>query len=102
MFFQSGAVIGFVSILLITLYLKRLGYLDSVNESHIHDLGKYVFIFFGMDLYVVFSIYVNLVFKYSRGSKAYFTTRLEVENYKFLFWFRVLHQLFISYHTFNE
>ena len=88
--FSEWAVIGFVSILLITLYLKRLGYLESVNESHIHDLGKYVFkIFFSLDLYVVLSIYVNLVFKYSRGSKATLFFRLEVENYKFLFWFRV-------------
>ena len=43
--FSECFVIGFVTILLITLYLKRLGYLESVNESHIHDLGKYVFAF---------------------------------------------------------
>ena len=62
----SECVIGFVTILLITLYLKRLGYLESVNESHIHDLGKYVFgFFFSLDIYVVLSIYVNMVRKYT-------------------------------------
>ena len=55
MFFPNETVIGFVSILLITLYLKRLGYLDSVNESHIHDLGKYVFAFSLVWTYMWFS-----------------------------------------------
>jgi hypothetical protein len=43
--FAEWAVIGFATILLIPLYLKRLGYLETVNESHIHDLGKWVFAF---------------------------------------------------------
>ena len=38
-----------------TPYLKRLGYLESVN-GHIHDLGNMFLHFLSLDLYVVFSI----------------------------------------------
>ena len=43
--FAEWAAIGFTTILLFTLYLKRQGYLKDVNESHIHDLGKWIFAF---------------------------------------------------------
>ena len=87
--FSEWAVIGFVSILLITLYLKRLGYLESVNESHIHDLGKYVFAFSLVWTYMWFSQFMLIWYSNIPEEVAYFTARLEVENYKFLFWFRV-------------
>ena len=89
MFFSEWNVIGFVSILLITLYLKRLGYLESVNESHIHDLGKYVFAFSLVWTYMWFSQFMLIWYSNIPEEVAYFTARLEVENYKFLFWFRV-------------
>ena len=87
--FSEWAVIGFVTILLITLYLKRLGYLESVNESHIHDLGKYVFAFSLVWTYMWFSQFMLIWYANIPEEVAYFYDRLELENYKFLFWFRV-------------
>jgi len=87
--FSEWAVIGFVAILLITLYLKRLGYLEHVNESHIHDLGKYVFAFSLVWTYMWFSQFMLIWYSNIPEEVAYYTARLEVENYKFLFWFRV-------------
>ncbi|MDA7729150.1 quinol:cytochrome C oxidoreductase, partial [Flavobacteriales bacterium] len=43
--FAEWAAIGFTTILLFTLYLQKQGYLKDVNESHIHDLGKWIFAF---------------------------------------------------------
>lgn len=87
--FSEWAVIGFVAILLITLYLKRLGYLEHVNESHIHDLGKYVFAFSLVWTYMWFSQFMLIWYSNIPEEVAYYTARLEVKNYKFLFWFRV-------------
>ena len=40
----SGMFVSCIIVaLLLTLYLKSLGYLKEVNDSHIHDLGKWTF-----------------------------------------------------------
>ncbi len=41
--FASMFVSGITTIALITIYLKSKGYLDVVNDSHIHDLAKFMF-----------------------------------------------------------
>jgi hypothetical protein len=41
--FASMIVSGVTTIALITIYLKSKGYLEFVNDSHIHDLGKFMF-----------------------------------------------------------
>ena len=74
--FASFFVSGITVIAMITLYLKSKGYLENVNTSHIHDLAKFMFgmsIFF---IFMVFSIYVDLVFKYPRRGYL-FVTRIE-------------------------
>ena len=53
--FSEWAAIGFTTILLFTLYLKRKGYLQDVNDSHIHDLGKWIFAFSLVWTYIWFS-----------------------------------------------
>ena len=88
--FAEWAAIGFATILLITLYLKRLGHLENVNESHIHDLGKWVFAFSLVWTYMWFSQFMLIWYANIPEEVAYFTARLEVENYKFLFWFSMI------------
>ena len=88
--FSEWAVTGFATILLITLYLKRKGYLPHVNSSHIHDLGKYVFAFSLVWTYMWFSQFMLIWYANIPEEVAYFTWRLELDNYKFLFWFRVV------------
>ena len=34
---------GMIMVMMITLYLRKSGYLPFVNESHIHDVGKWMF-----------------------------------------------------------
>ncbi len=41
--FASMFVSGITVIAIITIYLKSKGYLEEVNDSHIHDLAKFMF-----------------------------------------------------------
>ncbi len=41
--FASMMVSGITVILIVTVYLKSKGYLPNVKQSHIHDLGKFMF-----------------------------------------------------------
>ncbi len=41
--FASMMVTGVTTILIVTVYLKSKGYLPHVKQSHIHDLGKFMF-----------------------------------------------------------
>jgi hypothetical protein len=88
--FAEWAAIGFTTILLFTLYLQRQGYLKDVNESHIHDLGKWIFAFSLVWTYIWFSQFMLIWYANIPEEVTYFTARLEVENYKFLFWFSLI------------
>ena len=88
--FAEWAAIGFTTILLFTLYLKRQGYLQEVNENHIHDLGKWIFAFSLVWTYIWFSQFMLIWYANIPEEVAYYTARLEVHNYKFLFWFSTL------------
>jgi len=56
-------VSGITVIALITIYLKSKGLLTDVNNSHIHDLAKFMF---GISIFwtylLVLTVYVNMVF----------------------------------------
>ena len=56
--FASWFVAGLAVITLITLELKKLGYLEKVNENHIHDLGKFVFAFSVFWTYIWFAQFI--------------------------------------------
>ncbi len=88
--FSDWATIGSTTILLFTLYLKRMGYLENVNENHIHDLGKWIFAFSLVWTYIWFSQFMLIWYANIPEEVTYFTARLEVENYNFLFWFSMI------------
>jgi hypothetical protein len=88
--FAEWSAIGFTTIFLFTLYLKRKGYLNDVNENHIHDLGKWIFAFSLVWTYMWFSQFMLIWYANIPEEVTYYTARLEVENYKFLFWFSML------------
>ena len=88
--FAEWGAIGFTTILLFTLYLKRQGYLEDVNENHIHDLGKWIFAMSLVWTYMWFSQFMLIWYANIPEEVTYFTARLEVENYKFLFWFSMI------------
>ena len=84
---MNGPTIGFASILLITLLLNKQGYIKDLNDSHIHDLGKFVFAFFySLDLYVV-SQFMLIWYANIPEEVIYHMERIELDNYRFLFWF---------------
>ena len=88
--FAEWCAIGFTTVLLFSLYLKRQGYLQDVNENHIHDLGKWIFAFSLVWTYMWFSQFMLIWYANIPEEVTYFTARLEVENYKFLFWFSMI------------
>ena len=88
--FAEWSAIGFTTILLFTLYLQKEGYLEDVNENHIHDLGKWIFAFSLVWTYMWFSQFMLIWYANIPEEVTYYTARLEVHNYRFLFWFSML------------
>lgn len=67
----------------LTLYLKKLGYLPKVNESHIHDLGKWTFATSFLWSYMWFSQFMLIWYANIGEEVAYYITR--IEHFKFLY-----------------
>ncbi len=82
--FSEWAAIGFTTIVLLTLYLKSQGHLESVNDSHIHDLGKFVFAFSLVWSYLWFSQFMLIWYSNIPEEVTYFMER--IDDYGFLFW----------------
>lgn len=67
----------------LTLYLKKRGYLPKVNESHIHDLGKWTFATSFLWSYLWFSQFMLIWYANIGEEVAYYITR--IEEFKVLF-----------------
>ena len=63
-FCQFFFVSGMSLIALWVIYLKNKGYLEYTNDEHLHDIGKFMFAFNILDLFVVFTIHAYLVWQY--------------------------------------
>ena len=88
--FSEWATIGFASILLLTLFVHSQGYLPALNDSHIHDLGKFVFAFSIVWTYMWFSQFMLIWYANIPEEVTYFMQRIEQSNYRFLFWFSLI------------
>ncbi len=66
-----------VVLVLLTLYLKKLGYLPKVNDSHIHDLGKWTFATSFLWSYLWFSQFMLIWYANIGEEVAYYITRIE-------------------------
>ncbi len=82
--FASMGVTGFTSIAMFAIYLKRKGYLEHVNENHIHDLGKWIFSFSVLWTYMWFSQFMLIWYSNIPEEVTYYMARWD--NYNFLFW----------------
>ncbi len=76
-------VCGVTTIALITMYLKGKGLLTSVNDSHIHDLAKFMFGFSIFWTYLWFSQFMLIWYSNIPEEVTYFVTR--IEDYKLPF-----------------
>tara|TARA_B100001287_G_scaffold68026_1_gene55801 strand:- start:500 stop:1648 length:1149 start_codon:yes stop_codon:yes gene_type:complete len=88
--FSEWATIGFATILLLTLIINKQGYLPGLNDSHIHDLGKFVFAFSIVWTYMWFSQFMLIWYANIPEEVTYFMQRIEQSNYRFLFWFSMI------------
>lgn len=72
-----------VVLVLTTLYLKKLGYLPKVNDSHIHDLGKWTFATSFLWSYLWFSQFMLIWYANIPEETTYYIAR--IGDYKVLY-----------------
>jgi hypothetical protein len=72
-----------VVLVMLTLYLKKLGYLPKVNESHIHDLGKWTFAISFLWSYLWFSQFLLIWYANIGEEVTYYMMR--IENFNLLY-----------------
>jgi hypothetical protein len=72
-----------VVLVMTTLYLKKLGYLPKVNDSHIHDLGKWTFATSFLWSYLWFSQFMLIWYANIGEEVTYYMMR--IENFKVLY-----------------
>lgn len=81
--FASMFVSGITVIALITIYLKSKGLLEFVNDSHMHDLAKFMFAISIFWTYLWFSQFLLIWYANIPEEVTYFVTR--IEDYKLPF-----------------
>ncbi|TXK73290.1 quinol:cytochrome C oxidoreductase [Mesonia sp. HuA40] len=81
--FSSLFVSAITVIALVTIYLKSRGYLPYVNDSHIHDLGKFMFGISIFWTYLWFSQFMLIWYSNIPEEVVYYVTRIEKYNLVF-------------------
>ncbi len=81
--FASMILSGITVIAIITIFLKSSGYLPDVNNSHIHDLAKYMFGFSIFWAYLWFSQFMLIWYANIPEEVTYFVQR--IADYKLPF-----------------
>ena len=84
--FSGMWISAMITIILFVLYLKRKGYLEQVNESHIHDLGKWVFAISFLWSYLWFCQFMLIWYTNIPEEIIYFQERLHDFGYMGLMW----------------
>jgi hypothetical protein len=84
--FSGMWISAMVTIILFVLFLKRKGYLQQVNESHIHDLGKWVFAVSFLWSYLWFMQFMLIWYTNIPEETIYFQERLHDFGYMGLMW----------------
>lgn len=72
------------TIMMVILYLKKKGHLQQVNDSHIHDVGKWIFATSFLWSYLFFSQFMLYWYADIPEEVIYYVTR--IEEYKYIFW----------------
>jgi len=81
--FASMFVSGITVIALITIYLKSKGLMEFVNDSHLHDLAKFMFAISVFWTYLWFSQFMLIWYANIPEEVTYFVTRIEDYNLPF-------------------
>jgi hypothetical protein len=75
--FASTFVSGIALITIFVIYLKNQGYLEYVNQEHLHDLGKFQFAFSIFWTYLWFDQFMLIWYANISEETVYFKTRFE-------------------------
>ncbi|HET8885703.1 MAG TPA: quinol:cytochrome C oxidoreductase [Salinimicrobium sp.] len=81
--FASLFVSAITVIALVTIFLKRAGHLTFINDSHLHDLAKYIFAFSIFWTYLWFGQFMLIWYANIPEEVTYFTLRIEEYNLLF-------------------
>ena len=82
--FAGMWISAIITIIMLVVWLKKLGYLAYVTESTVHDLGKWMFAISFLWTYLYFSQFMLYWYSNIPEEIIYFQTRWE--NYKALMW----------------
>ena len=82
--FSGMWVSAMITITILVVWLKKLGYLEFVTESTVHDLGKWMFAISFLWSYLYFSQFMLIWYADIPEEIIYFQTRWE--SYKALMW----------------
>jgi hypothetical protein len=82
--FASLIVSAITTIALVSIYLKGKGYLEFVNDSHLHDLAKYMFGFSIFWAYLWFSQFMLIWYANIPEEVTYFVSRFNDYKVPFL------------------
>lgn len=81
--FAGMITTGIIVIALVAIYLKNKGYLEQVNDSHLHDLAKFIFAFSIFWTYLWFSQFMLIWYSNIPEEVTYFVAR--INDYKLPF-----------------
>lgn len=81
--FSGMWVSAMIVLVLLVLYLKKQGYLEQVNENHIHDLGKWTFAISFLWSYLWFSQFMLIWYANIPEEVTYHLTR--IQDFKILY-----------------
>lgn len=81
--FSGIWVSAMIFLVLTTIYLKNKGFLPHVNDSHIHDVGKWMFAISFLWTYLWFSQFMLIWYSNIPEEVTYYITR--INHYKWLF-----------------
>jgi len=95
--FASWFVAGLAGITLMVTLLRENGYLPMINESHLHDLGKYVFAFSIFWTYIWFSQYMLIYYANIPEESVYFVERLSSDLYAPVFYLNIFLNFFFPF-----
>lgn len=91
----SGAAIMIATTILVLMYLQSKGYMPNLNESHYHDLGKYLFAISVFWTYVWFSQYMLIWYGNIPEETVYFKELMK--NYPVIFYGALILNFFLAF-----